>query len=121
MNEIIAPMNVKRCAHCGGDASIEMVSSQYRVKCNQCEASTQLCQTPDEAICRWNRRYERTCNPVWKPNEWGFANAYCECGELLLSVANGLGESLPHYCHSCGAKVTYGDDTDALTSAKVVE
>ena len=58
MNEIIVPMNVKRCAHCGGAASIELVSSLYRFKCNQCEASTQLCRTPDEALCRWNRRYE---------------------------------------------------------------
>lgn len=58
MNEIIVPMNVKRCAHCGGDASIEMVSSLYRFKCNQCGASTQLCRTPDEALCKWNRRYE---------------------------------------------------------------
>ena len=57
-----------------------------------------------EFICK-DFQPAHTCRPIAKPNVWGFCDFYCECGNKLLEVANGIDEYLPNYCSNCGAKV----------------
>jgi Lar family restriction alleviation protein len=55
MNEL------KRCAHCGGEAVAETsISGQgWHVKCPGCRISTGWRKTKAEAIADWNRRADR--------------------------------------------------------------
>lgn len=53
-------MELKKCPFCYGDAHIVDYDTSlgYWVECDNCEATSQLCQTEEAAVEAWNKRVE---------------------------------------------------------------
>ena len=53
---------LKRCPFCGGEAEFyaitNSVDKSFGVECSECECSTKLCTSKNEAIEFWNRRVD---------------------------------------------------------------
>lgn len=72
------------------------------------EISTPWCASEDAAVELWNRRVERTCEPVELIEEETFGTGiYFECSECreTLGISSKYGSHLPNYCPHCGARV----------------
>ena len=48
---------LKPCPFCGGKAECFTVNSASWVYCTDCRCETWGCDTPEEAIATWNKRY----------------------------------------------------------------
>lgn len=47
---------LKPCPFCGGKAKKEEIGRSWGIECEDCQSSTRLCPTPEEAEEVWNRR-----------------------------------------------------------------
>lgn len=53
---------IKKCPFCGGEAEIVVCNilyesnNKYIVRCKKCSAETDLCETREKAVERWNER-----------------------------------------------------------------
>lgn len=47
---------LKPCPYCGGKAKKEEIRRDWNVKCEDCQSSTRVYPTPEEAIEAWNMR-----------------------------------------------------------------
>lgn len=107
MNEL------KPCPFCGGEAKLVYSEPGHEdriwciVRCKDwnCpgEHLNEWYATDDDAIGKWNTRYERTCRPIWKRLDKPLGDTFVcsECG----NVVEGTTERLTTYCSRCGAKV----------------
>ena len=47
---------LKPCPFCGGKAKKTEIGRSWDIECEDCQSSTRMCSTPEEATEAWNRR-----------------------------------------------------------------
>ena len=103
------PEGLLPCPHCGGEAEVRDGSSTTPyIRCKSCGCRTGSSRDMDRLKETWNRRAERTCEPVEIFEEEVFGlGIYRECSECHETLGR---ETWPNYCPHCGARIIEEDE-----------
>lgn len=107
------------CPFCGNEALLlgggeyEGIQQGYTVECHNCSATTAYfgADNMQEAIEAWNKRAERTCERVNKPDQFFADDFGYSVDAYRCSVCNFRLDRITNYCPNCGARVRSEDET----------
>ena len=110
------PEEIKRCPFCGGKAEPYRDDKRWvHIKCKECWAETDGCDTLGNAMSYWNERVMTRAQGRWLQHDEEDANAW-ECSEChnVWQLMNGSpAENGMKYCQRCGAEMALDDAEEA--------
>ena len=100
---------LKECPFCGGQC--EVYKDEYKgwvhIRCRECWAETDGCDTLETAISHWNERVETRPQGRWLQHDDEDANAWecSECHNVWQLMDGSPAENGMKYCQRCGAEM----------------
>ena len=108
---------LKECPFCGGQAELykeDEDENWIHVRCRECWAETDGCDTVKTATSQWNERVETRPQGRWRQYDEEEANAWeCSvCHNVWQLMDGSPAENGMKYCQGCGAEMVL-EDTEA--------
>ena len=113
MNKYIKykPLYIKDCPFCGGESTLYQDACNYLVACNKCGIETIWCDTIEQAIEIWNKRFdlETKVEKIEMKNPNNKVYKCLNCGQYMHETSWG---SIVNYCTFCGMKIDWSNIKD---------